>query len=539
MPETATAVRETGIIMQPDSVRAILAGTKTQTRRVVVQKRNPHSEETQRWCASGGFPGGSAPVGSYLWMALGGDTGNRQTGSWARCPYGAPGDLLWVRETHAILDMRREILDYTRAPRPTEDCSVAVTYFADDSVRHTTCPPEEWRESFDSDHVIHRPSIHMPRWASRITLEITDVRVRAGAGDHPRRCVREGIESVGTCCAASPTVCLPSSVTTKGADERAWPRRIFQVAVELAQRRTRLRLGQRPVVLVPHLPPGGGLMRALSLWQPHATLCCLLRPEPNPFRLAEKPFETRGSWAERVPLGDVVIHAAKTTRRPRQHRYNGRPSSGCSGPRLHRRGNMPFGAALGVVEVVAVWRTTECGPVLVRRTGTAHRAGALTCRRTRCASATSRRVARCSISRTFAPSPPRSRCAGGRGCSRSPPTRKPPCARSSQPPEDRRAMTDTAEPARNRAPHRRPPQLRPARAGAGLPHRRGRPHQAAEEAQRRGLELHRHLQPPRGVERRRRRKPGRAGPAQRPAAGVRPHRAARARPHRRRRRAPD
>ncbi len=66
----------------------------------------------------------------------------------AHCPYGQVGDRLWVRETHFIGGIK----------------------------------PNEWawyRSGFDGDEegVVWRPSIFMPRWASRLTLEITEVRV--------------------------------------------------------------------------------------------------------------------------------------------------------------------------------------------------------------------------------------------------------------------------------------------------------------------------------------------------------------------------
>jgi hypothetical protein len=62
------------------------------------------------------------------------------------CRYGQPGDRLWVRETFAVLgDEDKHVLHY-RATHPIEGSG--------------------WK-----------PSIHMPRWASRITLEITSVRI--------------------------------------------------------------------------------------------------------------------------------------------------------------------------------------------------------------------------------------------------------------------------------------------------------------------------------------------------------------------------
>jgi hypothetical protein len=116
------------ILFCGEMVRAILAGRKTMTRRVV---------KSPKWSSAG-----NAMV----------DFG---------CPYGVPGTKLWVRETCRLYSV---------------NCSKTgkgplVRYRADGAwscgckpQSQTPCGP--WK-----------PSIHMPRWASRITLEVTDVRV--------------------------------------------------------------------------------------------------------------------------------------------------------------------------------------------------------------------------------------------------------------------------------------------------------------------------------------------------------------------------
>ncbi len=114
-------------------VRAILAGTKTQTRRVVKDRHIGQIDHSK-------LPG---PAG------------------WSRpMPYGKPGDRLWVRETWQAVsgnDRARHIMTH---PRPDRGwLEYAATPRADE-------PAYKWR-----------PSIHMPRWASRITLEVTGVRV--------------------------------------------------------------------------------------------------------------------------------------------------------------------------------------------------------------------------------------------------------------------------------------------------------------------------------------------------------------------------
>lgn len=109
-------------------VRAILDGSKTQTRRVVKRAiiGEPH-------CTVSDAESGLAL--SNLWV---------DDEEMFSCPYGQPGDRLWVRETFSANELM--------------ECE----YKADRGVK----PPCGWT-----------PSIHMPRWASRINLEITGVRV--------------------------------------------------------------------------------------------------------------------------------------------------------------------------------------------------------------------------------------------------------------------------------------------------------------------------------------------------------------------------
>ena len=132
--------KERPILFSAPMVRAILAGTKTQTRRVV--KPQPRRVDC-------GVPFGDAPA----WARA-------EPGSMVmRCPYGQPGDRLWARETWAR-DDEDGVLMY-RA-----DVGRDMNANAWEQGRLEGAPRYRWR-----------PSIHMPRWASRITLEITGVRV--------------------------------------------------------------------------------------------------------------------------------------------------------------------------------------------------------------------------------------------------------------------------------------------------------------------------------------------------------------------------
>jgi hypothetical protein len=124
----APAVRERPILFGPAMVRAILEGRKTQTRRAI----NP------RW-----------------WRCLDSEDQRDRASALRQCPFGVPGDRLWVRETWAW-------------PGEEDVLYRASHQHIQDKMRSDPLYPQfNWR-----------PSIHMPRWASRLTLEVTAVRVQ-------------------------------------------------------------------------------------------------------------------------------------------------------------------------------------------------------------------------------------------------------------------------------------------------------------------------------------------------------------------------
>ncbi len=120
------------IIFSTEMVKAILDGRKSQTRRII--KPQPHSLLGRAWVWA--FKKGKLVTKGY-WLD--------------HCPYGQVGDQLWVRETHAIAPISKE-----------------VVYLADVGKEYIDLL---WRGAY------WRPSIHMFRKDSRITLEITEVRV--------------------------------------------------------------------------------------------------------------------------------------------------------------------------------------------------------------------------------------------------------------------------------------------------------------------------------------------------------------------------
>lgn len=135
-------MKEHPILFSSEMVRAILDGRKTQTRRVI--KPQP------RW-----EPPFEVEHGYWDWDNA---RFNRdEVGDiWNYSPYGRACDRLWVRETWAASPFLNKY-----APRELPTTS-HVVYRSD---------------SINESHFVWRPSIHMPRWASRITLEIFGVRV--------------------------------------------------------------------------------------------------------------------------------------------------------------------------------------------------------------------------------------------------------------------------------------------------------------------------------------------------------------------------
>lgn len=136
-------MRERPILFSAPMVRAILAGDKTQTRRVIANRSRAFSNTIMVDEGDGWWPHASDDCESHICY-----DGNERP---IACPYGIAGDRLWVRETwHSS---------------PHFDCLYRADY--DDGARLAKVIA----------HGGWKSSIHMPRRASRITLEITDVRV--------------------------------------------------------------------------------------------------------------------------------------------------------------------------------------------------------------------------------------------------------------------------------------------------------------------------------------------------------------------------
>ena len=166
-------MKERPIIFSAPMVRAILAGTKTQTRRVApIETLNiaRHPGAMVSWSVY--F---SRAMKGVLSSHSGGRFSERQARSLIASqfnPYGRPGDRLWVREAWQAHFEDEVPSDRPRGPRHTMGIPAQperksfVFYRADGPLLHPDGYPSSWY-----------PSIHMPRKYSRITLEITSVRV--------------------------------------------------------------------------------------------------------------------------------------------------------------------------------------------------------------------------------------------------------------------------------------------------------------------------------------------------------------------------
>ncbi|ENR4359565.1 hypothetical protein ACEVFK_001483 [Salmonella enterica] len=150
-------MKERGMIFNGEMVRAILDGRKTQTRRIMKNQPAGDYPETPALIRNVGT--------GFQWHGLYGES------SIFNCPLGSIGERIWVRETY-----QGPLFDYEQMESYLEDSSKFekpdfCVYRADGE------PAPEFYDADDNLHCGWRPSIHMPRWASRITLEITDVRV--------------------------------------------------------------------------------------------------------------------------------------------------------------------------------------------------------------------------------------------------------------------------------------------------------------------------------------------------------------------------
>jgi hypothetical protein len=201
-------MRERPILFNPPMIRAVLDGRKTQTRRVVKPELPP--EALAPVCESGW----------WMWQRFNAERrhfdGKTTDKLWdQRCPYGQPGDRLWVRETWMDLIG-------TGIERSTGDRG-RYAYAAD-------TPPGSYGDEARKGYGLKwRPSIHMPRWASRITLEITGVRVERLRDISPYDAIAEGLRGI-TKDGSLVKYGIPDKDGLPGTDDTGWPWYLWRIS---------------------------------------------------------------------------------------------------------------------------------------------------------------------------------------------------------------------------------------------------------------------------------------------------------------------
>lgn len=238
-------MKERPILFSGPMVRAIIEGQKTQTRRVVTPQWDQQADVKEM---SATTPEGWQTSGhSGRWWCA----GEANSDEVVRCPYGIPGDRLWVRETfwgkhdveygdYGVLYSNAPCLDVGKEFHPGIDYCATPEAFNPPRgeeargrpiVKHEKeepgtwwlAPPDKW-DGTDEDHskngswvflpwpeaeYTKHPSIHMPRWASRIDLEVTGIRVERIQDITEEDAKAEGVQIPVTTEQCPPGMCRP------------------------------------------------------------------------------------------------------------------------------------------------------------------------------------------------------------------------------------------------------------------------------------------------------------------------------------------
>ncbi len=203
---------ERGMIFNGEMVRAILDGRKTQTRRPIKWKQTRFTEIGERENGS-----------KWPWS----EDAEHACDFWHPCPFGSVGDRIWVREAYRFPASLDDV-----SPTGVGEMAVATGYrkpWAPTFYEFTGTFSDGWK-GFEtppkvSDAGKLRPSIHMPRWACRILLEITNVRVERLNAISEKDATAEGVQPAGSLLPDYPgTFLTPKGdfATAKVAFQRLW-----------------------------------------------------------------------------------------------------------------------------------------------------------------------------------------------------------------------------------------------------------------------------------------------------------------------------
>ncbi|EML5582195.1 hypothetical protein R9D63_001117 [Klebsiella oxytoca] len=180
-------MRERGMIFNAEMVRAILDGRKTQTRRVISNVGTDNCIPLQKQTKT--------KDGIYTHVI--------DAPIYELCPFGAIGERIWVRETWGVvsheLDEDGRIQPWTpdRPATAIHEMPFGNGYYSGHAI-YAADGDFTWGDDdgYEDDRSCWKPSIHMPRAASRILLEITDVRVERLNAISEEDAIAEGMQGV-------------------------------------------------------------------------------------------------------------------------------------------------------------------------------------------------------------------------------------------------------------------------------------------------------------------------------------------------------
>ncbi|HBU9863641.1 TPA: hypothetical protein MDK42_005373 [Klebsiella pneumoniae] len=210
-------MKERGMIFNAEMVRAILDGRKTQTRRPIKWKQTRFTEIGEREDGS-----------KWPWS----EDAEHACDFWHPCPFGAVGDRIWVRETwgvvsHAFSDDGL-MIDWVpdRPATSIHEMPFGNGYYSGYAI-YAADGDFTWGDDdgYEDGRSCWKPSIHMPRAASRILLEITDVRVEQLSTISEKDATAEGVPPAGSLLPDYPgTFLTPKGdfATAKVAFQRLW-----------------------------------------------------------------------------------------------------------------------------------------------------------------------------------------------------------------------------------------------------------------------------------------------------------------------------
>ncbi|EMG1070194.1 hypothetical protein POV22_13965 [Klebsiella pneumoniae] len=181
-------MKERGMIFNGEMVRAILDGRKTQTRRPIKWKQTRFTEIGEREDGS-----------KWPWS----EDAEHACDFWHPCPFGAVGDRIWVRETWGVVsheldeDGRIQPWKPDRPATAIHEMPFGNGYYSGHAI-YAADGDFTWGDDdgYEDGRSCWKPSIHMPRAASRILLEITDVRVERLNAISEEDAIAEGMQGV-------------------------------------------------------------------------------------------------------------------------------------------------------------------------------------------------------------------------------------------------------------------------------------------------------------------------------------------------------